>query len=130
MNRRPNEEEMLYMDKLNKEVDEAISKRSNWLTKNMIERASLSPGDDIYDLEKGYLLGVVVKIDRYKGSHKGIYDNHFDFHYVYKNTNSSMNTTDNIYSGVGSKKEMIEYQENKLHCELERLMRLKGGENE
>lgn len=72
MNQRPlTGEERYELAVLNTKIAATVLARRNWLDAKMVETSDLQVGDDLYDLESGYKVGVVTAIKRF---HRGDFE--------------------------------------------------------
>lgn len=99
---------------LNKEVEEAMAKRTKWLDDHMAMVAKFQIGDEIYDIKTGRLLGVVTEHYRY---HRGDprFDDSLSINYRYKTEFHGVidNTFRQMGVWFGTKEDARSYHERK-----------------
>lgn len=77
--------EQAELNALNDAVDAAIETRRTWLDRKMVECSDLQPGDAIYDLNKGTLLGQISKLYRFwRDREEGVMDRSLSCDYEYE----------------------------------------------
>ena len=102
-------DDKIELDRLNGEVDQAITNRTEWLDSKMPHYAKVQVGDDIYNLGTGKLLGEVSSLYRYQASQNKLFDTSLSIEYEFKEPyiDSCFGNTSCIYVLVGTKDDLI-----------------------
>ncbi len=99
------------LDRLNHDVESAIKTRTKWLDDHMEEVSKVKPGDALYDVNSGELVGIVRKLYRYWAEQNPLFDTHLSVECEYNPTGSPPNVFDNTSRQegrmFGTKEEII-----------------------
>lgn len=105
---------------LNDAVKEAHNKRKAWMDDHMQDYCVFKPGDEIYDLTSGRLLGVVSRLYRFHENHPE-YDTSMTVDCEYRTDGKPHGTqggcfdnTSRQYLHYGTKEDLIRWRESEL----------------
>lgn len=112
------EAEDLELAALNEAVNAALRARRDWLDAKMAECSALQPGDDIYDIRKGYKVGTVRKLYRFhRDRDEGIRDRSHYCSYEYETSPRCYdNTSRQVGVSFGTKADAADYARARLNA--------------
>lgn len=115
------DEERSELNELTAAIESAIAARTRWLDDKMHETSTLQVGDDIYDVDKGYKLGIVTQLYRYTGNDNQLNDRSPWCDYRYETSPGCIdNTSRQLGRSFGTKEDALRRAE--AHAE-----RLRSG---
>jgi hypothetical protein len=80
-----NNDDNACLDELNKCVDDAISRRKDWLDSKMAQYAEFKIGDPIFDLDSSARVGFVTEYYRFRSDNdKGVWDTSLTIDYTFQ----------------------------------------------